>query len=160
MAPLGHSYVTAFFGQRDSYQAAIALAEVRRLDRLVTDLYLPSSLAGLLGRIPWSVARKAASRHAQGLPSRRTRSHPLTQLPVTLAGGNQEHRDRSYRKADLELGRLAARRAARSGAASLIYSYHWEGFLSAEAPMRAPRILFQVHPLADQIAAVLQDDRR
>jgi glycosyltransferase involved in cell wall biosynthesis len=146
-AQLDHHYTCAFRGSRDHYQAALALHEEGRLDRLVTDFYTPdwavrgsqTSLAKVLNR-----------RRAPGLSSRKVSTRLRSAVPLRY-GMFDGH------KVDDGLGRRAA---ALTSDAALIYSYYWHGFItSPRLGDVGPRVVFQVHPMASQIRQILRTDR-
>ena len=69
------SAALAILGARRHYIEARVLANAGRLERLYTDYYLPSGGWGALLRrtlqhLPWAICRRAATRHAVGLPDR------------------------------------------------------------------------------------------
>lgn len=152
------SYLVAFAGSRDGYQAALALEEVGRLSQLVTDAYLPDLLARVLPLLPEGIADRLGRRRAAGLPSRRVHSLPhVVASRVLLDPLLGQYR--ALRLTDDMLGRRAGREASRSGSASLVYSYYWPGFLHGAAPSTSPAVVLQVHPVPSHIKRVLAEDR-
>lgn len=152
------SYVVAFAGSRDDYQAALALHEGGLLSRLVTDLYVPDGVAARLDHLPYAVRSRLERRHATGVPSKLVRSLPQV-VAYRLVMERLHGQYRALRVSDEMLGRYAAAEADRAGSASLVYSYYWPGFLRASSVRAGPNIVFQVHPVPTHIKRVLAEDR-
>lgn len=152
------SYVVAFAGSRDDYQAALALHEGGLLSRLVTDSYVPDRVAARLDHMPDAVRNRLERRHAAGLPSKLVRSLPQV-VAYRLVMEKLHGQYRALRVSDDLLGRYAAEEARRARSASLVYSYYWPGFLRGSAGTAGPNIVFQVHPVPTHIKRVLAEDR-
>lgn len=148
---LEHSYTCVFRGSRDHYHCAAALAEVDRLEGLVTDFYTPDLLLSLTRNGPSRLENYLRKRTNPLLPSRLVRNILTTALPLGYPWSRTE-----------SVGRRLSRRAARyrrDGA--LVYSYYWKDFLESKRGSTAlgPQVVFQVHPMAAQVRRVLQKDR-
>ena len=153
----GSKFVCAFRGARDSYQAAVALAEADLLEVLITDAYATPSLQQWL---PASVGARLANRRAEGLPPERVHSLWDTTLVEHTRHALGFSRRETWLKLDGRFGEAAATAARRTRANLLIYSpYAWEAFTAryAHAPRR---VLFQYHPHPDLEARLIADDRR
>jgi glycosyltransferase involved in cell wall biosynthesis len=145
-----HSYTCVFRGSRDEYQVAAALAEAGRLDALVNDFYTPDALMRLVERYaPEPAVEYFARRHCDLLPSRLVRGSLRDALPLGTPWSRVE-----------DVKRRMGRRAARlTSDGALVYNYHWEGFRQFDRHATGPRIVFQVHPVAEQIRWHLGLDR-
>lgn len=149
---MSRQYVCVFRGSRDHYEVAIALNESGRLARLVTDFYTPDALMNLLRTIGADSASDwFAKRHSQSLPSGRVKNVISNALPL----------DRPWSRVAAVDRRLGRRGARNYSDAALVYNYYWPGFLSAGVgeDARGLRVVFQVHPVASQIRAILRSDR-
>jgi glycosyltransferase involved in cell wall biosynthesis len=158
---LGH-YVCAFRGRRDNYQVPLALAETGRLDRFITDAYVPASCLRLVVATPlparWS--ETLALRSDPGIPTRRVRC-----LWATTALEHSRHRlgfsrIDTFAKLDQHFSRAAAARARRARTNLLLYTpYAWEAFAEFTYPRHIPRkVLFQHHPHTDFENRLLAED--
>lgn len=149
-------------GARDNYQVALALAEARLLQVLVTDLFWPADRpwARALSRVlPTGVRALLQQRSSPSLPSSLVRNTPWAGLKTLLLdrirGLSFELRRNAVRSADATLGRSAGRLAARSGAGLLAYSYFAYDAFRADP---RPGILFQVHPHPLTIRRILTEE--
>jgi glycosyltransferase involved in cell wall biosynthesis len=149
-------YLCVFAGARDHYQVAWALAESRRLERLVSDFYLPAfapwarRLVGLFDR-----RGRAKNRSCEGL------SRDMVVVPKTALLA--EFLDRSGRSRwftaakDRALGRACGRLAAQRRLPVLAYSYY-ASYAFAEMPSNLRRVIFQVHPHPATVRRILSDE--
>ncbi len=149
-------WVVAFWGSRDRYEAAAALAERDCLERLVTDLYLPY----------WSVdpLRYVGRRFGvRFLERAANRSHPKVPIRrVDLASGCANAlpmQDRSNHARNQRLGSRAASVANRRGSGLLAYSYYAPA-AAATLASDSPLVIFQVHPSPRQVSEVMDNLRR
>ena len=157
-----YKYVTTFSGRRDNYETAAALAEVDRLEQLVTDFYLPDTLKPVAALLPCRLREKVVMRSRREIPSRLVRNAIGSMLLFRASkffGGSK-----SSARANVQslLGRRAARRALGRGAGALVYSYNWLGFCATmnESDKHAgPKVLFQVHPVPSQVRQILAAQR-
>ena len=155
----GSRFVCAFRGARDSYQAAVALAECDLLDTLITDAY--ATPAAMRQRwLPRGVRAKLADRAAPGLPPERVRSLWSTTIVEHTRHALGFSKRKTWLKLDRRFGEAAAEQARRAHANLLIYSpYAWEAFTAAYT--HAPkRVLFQYHPHPDLESVLLAEDRQ
>ncbi len=152
--------VVVHSGARDAYQVARALDEAGRLECLVTDLYWPGDrpwAVRLLRLLPASVATQLRQRTEPALHSARVRALTLRGA-LTLLLDKLPHvpfawRCRRMRANDAALGASAGRRARRSGATLVSYSYY--GYHAFEQAGR-PGILFQLHPHPASMRSILK----
>ena len=153
----GARFVCAFRGARDSYQAALALAESDLLDTLITDAYgTPPAVRWL----PRGVREKFAGRTAPGLPHERVRSLWSTTIVEHTRHALGFSKRGTWLKLDRRFGEAAAERARHAHANLLMYSaYAWEAF-TADYAHTPKRVLFQYHPHPDLESTLLADDRR
>lgn len=139
-------------GARDAYQAALAMAEVGQLERLITDLYWSdrSRLAKLSRRVLGSRVGRIIGAHenspidpglVETCPGSSLLSFGMDKIPHTPF----TWRASATRWTDRSLGRLAGQIASEAGAALLSYSYYAHSAFSAASP-DTPRLLFQLHP--------------
>ncbi|ORE92168.1 Glycosyl transferase, group 1 family protein [Stappia sp. 22II-S9-Z10] len=133
-------FAVGFAGSRDNYEVALALAEIGRLDALVTDLYLKSGrLAGALA--PWIAGD--CPRHHPALPNRRVR---------TVARAFAAQKLASRRWARTLFGADAQASVAHAFAAHAVrrpvglFPYAGYGLAAFRAHPDRRRILFQYHP--------------
>ena len=161
-APAARRVVLVHGGARDNYQVALALAEARMLEVLVTDLFWPADRrwARALSRLlPARLGSLLRQRSSPGLPSARVRNCLVagfkTLLLDRIRGLSFDVRRRAVRSADATLGRTAGRLAARSGASLLAYSYFAYDAFRADG---RPGILFQVHPHPLTIRRILTEE--
>ena len=155
-----NNYVVGFFGRRDYYQVAVALAAEGRLEKLVTDAYCPDILARHLGLLPERARRKALLRRAPGLSSRSV-SVPDAVALVGAEATRWIRRGSCRISLDALLGRQVARRTVAAGCGAVVYGYHWEGFIEAAAAYEAPapRLVFLSDALPSQLRDAIQLDR-
>ncbi len=150
-------YVTAFNRDRDFYQVPLALAECGRLERLVTDLYLPDALAGS------ALARRAglAHRHAAGLPSSRVEwswQALRRQLFGLRRARSEEEKTGIFLALDRAMSVRSLAIARATGAGFFAYTgYALEAFSAPDSAERR-RILFVYHPPAALAREVLERD--
>jgi len=149
-------WVVVFKGARDSYQIPLALAEVGRLEALVTDWYSPLDrpwLRQLAERFPrlGSALRK---RYCDGLPSASVRVMPLELIRSKVSSrAGSEHGDN---RIGAVAGSLA--RARRAGILSCSY-YGYAAFRQyGDGP--APKVLFQLHPHPSSIRSLFSEEMR
>jgi glycosyltransferase involved in cell wall biosynthesis len=152
--------VVVHSGARDAYQVARALDERGLLECLVTDLYWPADrpwAARLFHLLPASLRTQLLQRTEPALRSRHV--HPLTLrgiatlLPDKLRRVPFAWRRGMMRQTDAALGAYAGRRARRTGATLLSYSYY--GY-HAFAQTTAPGMLFQLHPHPASMRRILR----
>jgi glycosyltransferase involved in cell wall biosynthesis len=160
MSILSNNYVVGFFGRRDYYQLAVALAAEGRLETLVTDAYCPDVLTSHAGCLPKSMRRKALLRRAPGLSSRFV-SAPDAVVLVAAEAARLIQPGSGQVAIDTLLGRKAARRAVRARCGAVVYGYHWQGFIEAAARHQAfaPRLVFLSDALPSQLRGAIQLDR-
>jgi glycosyltransferase involved in cell wall biosynthesis len=154
--------VVVHAGARDSYQVALALKEAGLLDSLITDLFWPVHARWaryLHACLPASLKELALRRSASSLPFSRVHLCALSGMRCLLLekipGIPFEMRRKSIRAMDAVLGRTAGRRARKSGAGLLSYSYCGYDALKeyGEAAM-----LFQAHPHPSTMRAILREE--
>ena len=155
-------YVCAFRGRRDNYQIPLTLAETGRLDRFITDAYVPAGCRRLAAAAPlparWN--EMLARRWEPGIPPGRVRC-----LWATTALEHSRHhlgfsRTDTFAKLDQRFSRAAAARARRAKTNLLLYTpYAWEAFAESRYPRHTPRkVLFQHHPHSDFENRLLTED--
>ena len=149
-------------GARDSYQLALALFEAGLLDTLVTDLFWPAdrTWARLLrNRLKPGLLSLVTRRGAPGLPSARVKQRVFdgvrSLLLDRLPGVPFSVRRKSYRSADAALGRAAGKRARRSNAGLVAYSYY---AYDAIREFGWPAMLFQLHPHPGTMRTILSTE--
>jgi len=154
------SFVCAFRGARDRYQAPIALAEGQQLDRFITDAYLTPVVKSLLPFLPPPARAALAGRHADGIPD-----GVVDCLWPTTVVEHARHRlglskRITWLTLDRRFSKAAAARARSSRADLFLYnSYAWEAFV-AKYSHTPKRVLFQYHPHADLETRLLAEDAR
>ena len=156
------NYVCAFRGRRDNYQVPLALAEAGRLDRFITDAYVPGWLPSTRGGCTTACALERNAGTTMGTwHSARTRplslghngARALKASPRFLSDGHvREARpalfSRCGRACPADENQPAALRALRLGSLRRI-SY----------PRHTPRkVLFQYHPHTDFENRLLTED--
>ncbi len=149
-------------GARDSYQLALALSEAGLLETLVTDLFWPADrewASGVAARLPAGFRELLLRRSLAELPSAAVTSRFVEGLRglllEKLPGIPFSLRRRSNRAADAALGRAAGRRARRTGAGLVSYSYF--GY-DAMLEYGRPAMLFQVHPHPATVRRILRQE--
>jgi glycosyltransferase involved in cell wall biosynthesis len=159
MSALSDSYVVGFFGRRDYYQVAVALAAEGRLEKLVTDAYCPDFLARHPGFLPGAIRRKVLLRRAPGL-SARCVSKPGA-ATLVAAEASRWFRPANQVAVDAMLGRQAARRVVDARCGAVVYGYYWQAFIEAATSHEAfaPRLVFLSDALPSQLRAAIQRDR-
>jgi glycosyltransferase involved in cell wall biosynthesis len=152
-----HRFVVAFNRDRDFYQVPAALADVGKLDALITDLYLPDVLVG--GRL--SRRFGLAHRHCEAVSSSLVKWSPQAvwlQMFALRAARSERRRSEIFNRIDASLSRKAGREAQRSGAGLFLYSgYALEAFEMLEKA-GVPRLLFVYHPQGDYVRRILEED--
>jgi glycosyltransferase involved in cell wall biosynthesis len=151
-----HRYLCVFAGARDHYQVAWALAETGRLERLVSDFYLPA-FPGWAQRLVAFFDRRgrAKNRSCEGL------SGDMVVVPRKALVA--EFMDRSGRSRwftaakDRALGQACGRLATERRLPVLAYSYY-ASYAFAEMPADLRRIIFQVHPHPATVRRILSDE--
>jgi len=155
-------YVCAFRGRRDNYQVPLALAENGRLDRFITDAYVPAGCRRLAAAAPLPARWKEmlGRRWEPGIPPARVRC-----LWATTALEHSRHRlgfsrTDTFAKLDQRFSRAAAARARLAKTDLLLYApYAWEAFAESRYPRHTPRrVLFQYHPHVDFENRLLTED--
>jgi hypothetical protein len=113
-------YVVAFNRDRDFYQVPAALADVGKLEGLMTDLYLPDSLVG-----GWlSRALGLGHRHCGAVSSARVKwslEALWLQMVALRSAKSARRRSEIFNRIDAALSRKAGSEALRSGAGLLLY---------------------------------------
>lgn len=157
-----HRAVVVHSGARDAYQLARAFSDAGMLEALVTDLFWPADRAWarrIADRLPGGVRSLLGQRSQRSLPSSEVSLCAATGLAVLLLdklpGVPHSLRRRITRFADATLGRAAGRRAARTGAGLVSYSYY--GY-HAFTEYRKPGILFQMHPHPASMRRILREE--
>ena len=150
-------YVVAFNRDRDFYEVPAALADVGKLEGLMTDLYLPDSLGG-----GWlSRALGLGHRHCETVPSLLVKwslEALWLQLVSLRSAKSDRRRSEIFNRIDAGLSRKAGREALRSGAGLLLYSgYALEAFKMVQ-DAGVPRLLFVYHPQGDYVRRILEED--
>jgi glycosyltransferase involved in cell wall biosynthesis len=161
------SYLVAQLGARMHYGVPRALHAAGMLDRLVTDIYLPSTARRLDAALPLGVRpralRRLAGRHASDLPPRLVTAFTglglAYQARLLLARS-----DRQYDAAHLWMGEKFGREVARLGfgAASGVYAYETAalGVLTAARRQGLHTVLEQTNAPKKVRDELLHDDRR
>lgn len=140
------SFVCAFRGRRDSYQAPLALEEGGALDQFITDGYAMPWVKALAKLAPPSVRAKMESRSQPGIPIERVRCLWGTTLVEHLRHHLGFAPELTFQVLDQRFSRAAACRAAKSRSNLFLYSpYAWEAF-TARYPHTPRKVLFQYHP--------------
>lgn len=150
------NWVITFWGSRDRYEAAAALALSGQLERLVTDFYLGQRVATVTGSIgrAMSVSRleRSLNRNHPAVPFRKV--NQIAGLRTLLV----------LRKADPPtlnslLGNYSARVANRHNAGLLAYSYY---AAAAADHLRSdlPLAIFQVHPSPGHVRRTMSHLRK
>jgi glycosyltransferase involved in cell wall biosynthesis len=151
------SYTVAFNRDRDFYQVPAALSEAGALQSLITDLYLPDSLAN--GWLPRSMG--LSHRHCALVPSARVKWSTEAlwlQMAHLRTAKSERQRSEVFHRIDASLSRLAGRAALQSGAGLFLYSgYALEAFEMVRKS-DAPRLLFVYHPQGDYVRRILEED--
>ncbi len=151
-------YVCAFRGRRDSYQVPHALAEVRRLDRLITDLYAYPSVQRLATLLPTPWDEKLLRRRSPGIPTNRVQCLWDTTAREWLRHALGMSKASTYAALDPVYSDAAAARARTARSHLLLYTpYAWEAF-RASYDHTPRRILFQYHPHAAYERKILRED--
>lgn len=136
---------------------AAALAEVDKLQALVTDFYLPECMA----KSGFSRALGIAHRYCNQLPSQQVKWSPealwLQMIGLRIARGDKG-RSRVFNQLDSSLSRKAGHVALRSGSGLFLYSgYALEAFAMVKNT-DLPRLLFVYHPQGDYVRQILEED--
>ena len=162
VSQMARHWAVVHAGRRDHYQVAVALHDVGALQRLITDFYTPDLLLRLLDRWRPRTAALFRARHNPSLPSRLTSSNAIQAIGPSIFLRLGLHSPRNEAWFDTRLSRRAAgfvRANPRVGI--LVYSYYWESLAAsrADSSWGGPGVVFQVHPIAEQIRAVVTEDR-
>ncbi len=160
--PPAHKAVVVHSGARDAYQLALALSEAGLLDRLITDLFWPVDRRRVLlltNVLPMRLQNLLWSRAEPHLPSRLVRSFRFTGLATLLLDklprAPAALRRRMMRRTDAILGRVAGKRARRTGSALVAYSYYaYDAFRAS----KKPGVLFQLHPHPASMRRILTEE--
>lgn len=158
---LSRRAVVVHAGARDSYQLAWALANEDLLDRLYTDLFWPAdrALPNRLAKFIPGFHRQAVQRSSGGVPFGRVRMNVLRGVLSLLVERLRRIpaglRRRAHRSADAALGARAGRRAAKTHAGLVSYSYY--GY-DAMRNYGHPAMLFQVHPHPATVRRLLSEE--
>jgi glycosyltransferase involved in cell wall biosynthesis len=149
-------FVVGFAGARDSYQVALALTEANLLDVLLTDLYLPKSIAVTLERT--GLIRAPSPRYVEGINWHSVR----TSYRAFLSDKLSAHLDRfgvSAKPGQQVLAELIARYMEDHDRHALIYAgYAFEAFTSKSMGLNQKKILFQYHPFRQLDLEILAAD--
>lgn len=149
-------------GSRDAYQLALALSEAGLLEALVTDLFWKEDRGWakkLSERLPARLLATLRQRSVRGLTPDKVQTCPLAgiggllldrlpRIPFSI-------RRRWIRSADAALGRAAGRRAKRTSAGLVSYSYF--GYDAFREYGRGG-MLFQVHPHPATMRRILREE--
>jgi glycosyltransferase involved in cell wall biosynthesis len=141
----GRRYVVAFAGARDGYQVPLSLHGTGQLERLVTDLYVPSLPSGVASRFA-----RLAGRSIRGLPVWMARSSLqvlwLTHAGWRFAANADRALLRNMKSAQDTISRLAGRLALRKGSDLFLYAGYARVAFSDQKLRAARKILFMYHP--------------
>ena len=162
MARLSHQWAVVHAGGRDRYQVAAAIHEAGALRHLVTDFYAPDWLLPPLERSFPTRASSFQARHDPKVPSRFVSSSLVQALGARALRWSNIDPIRSNSALESLLSRRAARYArAHPGTGILCYSYYWESLGDARSSPAwdGPGVVFQVHPIAEQVRGILANDR-
>jgi glycosyltransferase involved in cell wall biosynthesis len=159
---LQQRYGVVHFGRRDEYQVAISLAEANALERLFTDFYTPGWLLVVSQRMAPALAQRFEKRHSALLDDRWTTSLIFRYLWIAHWRARYLNSAQVRRALDDMASECAARYVTRHPQIGMIsYNSHWKALCAARASGRwdGPAIVFQVHPVAQQISRILREDR-
>jgi len=141
-------YNVIAYGSRDDYQVALALNEEKKLGKLITDFYCPNILRSLLKK-----------RFNTDLTSRKTISIAVLLVPFIVA--SKINKSCAFLLEDV-FGFIAGFLTDLMDNSAIVYSYYAIGFLKYyKTTGRKPKefIIFQVHPVPNQIKKILKSDR-
>jgi glycosyltransferase involved in cell wall biosynthesis len=140
--------VVVHAGARDHYQLALALAERQYLSQLVTELYCPDSLTGILPGL-------AAKRYCKGLSSKLVSLSPTA---LWLTGKMAVQKSFAFnQQKDAALSERAYRLARKRQSHLFCYSYYaFQAFSHERAFSGQRRLLFQLHPHPASVRATLE----
>jgi glycosyltransferase involved in cell wall biosynthesis len=162
VSQMARHWAVVHAGRRDHYQVAVALHDAEALQRLLTDFYTPDLLLRWLER--WRPGRAALfrARHNPSLPSRLTSSNAVQAIGPSILHRLGLQAPRTEAWFDAHLSRRAARFVRTNPKVGMVvYSYYWEslGASRADSSWGGPGVVFQVHPIAEQIRAIVTEDR-
>jgi glycosyltransferase involved in cell wall biosynthesis len=152
MQPTDSKWTVGFWGARDRYEVAAAMAETGQLERLVSDFYCPELIGRAILAMPHisadSFVAKAAGRNHELIPF----------AAFDTAVGMRWLRKCAPRdpvsRSEL-IGYRSAEVANRSRSGLLIYSYEVE--IAARTLGRdLPLVVFQVHPTPSHVRRVMK----
>ena len=142
--------VVVHAGARDDYQLALAMSECGYLHKLVTELYCPDALTGILKSL-------ADKRYKTGLSSRFV-SMSATSMFATANMLIRKQSDLNRQK-DAALSKLAYQRAKLGKSNLFCYSYYASyAFSQPRAFEGQQRLLFQLHPHPVSIRKILEEE--
>ncbi len=139
----------------------MALNEIGALAVGVTDFYTPDWLVPFVRRLP--VPRRSALllRHNPALSSvQMLAAFPKYQIEsqrLLRGGGDREQLYALQQRIVTDMASEYARRHPEVGV--VCYSYHWPAMSHCERRWRGPTVVFQVHPVAQQIRRIIEVDR-
>lgn len=152
------SFVCAFRGRRDAYQAPLALEEGGLLDMFITDIYATPWISRFASLAPAATRVKLARRSEPGISPNHVRcllGTAIVESSRHLLGFSPEL---TYKTLDPEFSRAAAKRAAETRSSLFLYSpYAWEAFV-ARYRYTPRKVLFQYHPHPRLEQRLLADD--
>ncbi|MCW0220733.1 MAG: glycosyltransferase, partial [Prosthecobacter sp.] len=142
---MNSTFVTAFLGNRDSYQVPYALAEADMLCQFITGTYCTSRTAKVLRVLPNKFRGKILQRHSPGIPEEKVNSRPELDMLLRLSAIFGDKSLRSWNWANRAVS-LAARNAARKMKSDLLLyePYAWESF-TADYDHAPRKVLFHFH---------------
>jgi glycosyltransferase involved in cell wall biosynthesis len=153
-------YICAFRGRRDDYQVPIALAEVGRLDCLVTDHYCGPGERAVAAILPHRLGEALRSRCNAALPAALVRQLRSTAAAEGLARLAARPPIEIYERFDPHYGEVAAQIARRHKSNLFMYSPHaWAAF-NARYRHEPHKLLFQFHPHHLVENEILEADRK
>lgn len=155
-----NQYVVVHAGRRDHYQVALALIEKKRLANLFTDLYCPDYITNFEKKFK---LRKITSRQHSSIASKYTTNNIDLFFGDLLARRTKNDVEKRLRYIRLEkrLSERAANYVLHHNLNVLTYSYYWHSFpsLKEHTTWSGRWIVFQVHPITQQVRNILSVDR-
>lgn len=152
-------YCVVHVGARDHYQLAQALNEKEMLARLLTDFYTPDFLIRLAGnQLP-----KLYARYNKNLSSKLVHNNLFSKIYIEsnayLTGKSNFHKNKILDRYFSKQALYYVKKNAISGI--VCYSYYWSVVADAIANNKwdGQAVVFQVHPVAQQIKQILRYDR-
>lgn len=140
------SYVCAFRGRRDSYQAPLALAEAGMLNQFITDAWSPAWLRNISSTLPARWREKVHFRHEEGISDKLVDCLWGTTLLEHLRHRAGFPPVTTYHKLDRNFSEAAAKRSRSTRSHLFLYSsYAFEAF-TARYTHTPRRVMFQYHP--------------